>query len=122
MMKLKKNELKLYIFNFKNKIYFQFFSVYTVYTYSNICFSICSFALKRSRGGDFVLCGYFSHKLDAYIHMELKTKKFYLQNSGHGSASKLVKRGRPFIVPQFTFTFIVPCPEVITTPAGGVHV
>ena len=50
--------------------------------------------LKRSRGNDFVLCGYFSHKLDAYIHMELKTEKFDLQNSGHGSASKLVTRGR----------------------------
>ena len=42
----------------------------------------------------FVLCGYFSHKLDAYIHLELKTKKFYLQNSGHGSASMLATRGR----------------------------
>ena len=41
----------------------------------------------------FVLCGYFSYKLDAYIHLEMKTKKFYLQNSGHGSASKLATRG-----------------------------
>ena len=30
--------------------------------------------LKYSRGYDCELCGYFSHKLDAYIHMELKTK------------------------------------------------
>ena len=37
--------------------------------------------LKLSRGIDFVQCGYFSYKLDAFIQMELKTKKFYLQNS-----------------------------------------
>ena len=50
--------------------------------------------LQNSRGNDFELSGYFSYKLDAYIHMELKTKKFYLQNSGHGSASNLVTKGR----------------------------
>ena len=42
----------------------------------------------------FVVCGYFYHKLDTYIDLEVKTKQFYIQNSGHGSASKLTTRGR----------------------------
>ena len=55
--------------------------------------------LKLSRGYDFVLCGYFSHKLNAYIHMELKINKILCLKLWPWQRVKVGHKGAYLMVP-----------------------